>query len=566
MRPTPLHEDHCNNEGGDQLGTHAPSMPRDAQAGSDTPAPPSSSGSSIRRAFLAMTVLFSLNHGCTVSVLGLANARLGSVGVRQSGVLYASYTLSALFGASWIVDRLGSRSGLVLGTGLSSLYVTSFYLATAAKSAWPSLGWLVEAVALTGAAVGGLGSSVLWVSQGAYFSAASKLYSSAAGIPGEDVTSKFGGDFASLFLLLEVCLKLLSTSLIEAAGVGWRVIFGLYTVVSIVPVVFLSGIPDLDPKRRGYGAVLRSSSEVELAVELNNEGAGDDRRRRAGPRYGAVVRSSSGGEPAVELNNEGAGDVRRRRGGCLTDNKATASLNLLLSDPKMKYLALMPFLFGLSSSFSTSVINGEVVEDVLNDDDSAFVGLFTALTSLVAAAMSFVFGWLESRHESVHLGKGLAMSIGGLCYFSVAVQFLVYPTGSDWSVAGLAIIYTLLGISRATYEGTLRSVTADMYPDDGEGAFGNIILFGGSASTLGYVLSVTDVLRCEQVSRYCVEYSDGSIHNVLVMEVLVIVMSVLAIPSFWRAIWMFRSVQSVSEEGADDEGSVQMSVAPSSIV
>lgn len=517
MRPTPPREDRCNNEA----------------TGSDTPAPPPSSGSSIRRAFLFMTILFSVNHGCTVSVLGLANARLGSVGIRQSGVLYASYTLSALFGASWIVDRLGSRSGLVVGTGLSSLYVTSFYLATAAKSAWPSLGWLVEAVALTGAAVGGVGSSVLWVSQGAYFSAASKLYSSAVGMPGEDVTSKFGGDFASVFLLLEVCLKLLSTSLIEAAGVGWRVIFGLYTVVSIVPVVFLSGIADLDPKRRGYGAVVRSASEGELAVAINNEGAGDARRRRAG---------------------------------CLTDNKATASLNLLLSDPKMKYLVPMPFLFGLSSAFSTSVINGEVVEDVLKDDTSAFVGLLSAVTSLVAAATSFAFGWLESRHESVHLGKGLAMSIGGLCYFSVAVQFLSYPAGSDWSLPGLVIIYTLLGISRATYEGTLRSVTADMYPDDGEGAFGNIILFGGSASTLGYVLSVTDVLRCEQVSRYCVEYSDGSVHNVLVMEVLVIVMSVLAIPSFWRAIWMFRSSQSVSEEGSDDEGSVQMSVATSPVV
>ena len=223
MRPTHSLE-------GDQPGAQAPSRPDSARADcSDVPPapPPSRSGPSIRRAFLAMTVLFSVNHGCTVSVLGLANARLGSVGVRQSGVLYASCTLSALFGAPWVVDRLGSRSGLVLGTGLSSLYVTSFYLATAIKSNWPSLTWLVEAVALAGAAVGGVGSSVLWVSQGAYFSAASRLYSSASGLPGEDVTSKFGGEFASLFLLVEVCLKLLSTSMIEAAGVGWRVIFGL---------------------------------------------------------------------------------------------------------------------------------------------------------------------------------------------------------------------------------------------------------------------------------------------------------------------------------------------------
>ena len=85
---------------------------------------------SIRKNFLLMSLLFAINHGCTVSVLGLSNARLGSIGVWQSGILYGSYTASAFYGASYFVKKLGSRNGLVLGMGMSASYVTSFFLAT----------------------------------------------------------------------------------------------------------------------------------------------------------------------------------------------------------------------------------------------------------------------------------------------------------------------------------------------------------------------------------------------------------------------------------------------------
>ena len=74
----------------------------------------------VRRNFHLMSVLFAINHGCSVSVLGLANARLGVAGVWSSGTLYACYTLSALFGTSLVVERLGCRDGLALGMGMSA--------------------------------------------------------------------------------------------------------------------------------------------------------------------------------------------------------------------------------------------------------------------------------------------------------------------------------------------------------------------------------------------------------------------------------------------------------------
>ena len=91
--------------------------------------------------------------------------------------------------------------------------------------------------------------------------------------------------------------------------------------------------------------------------------------------------------------------------------------------------------------------------------------------------------------------------------------------------------------------GTIRSVFADLFPSNKEGAFGNIILFSGSASTLGYILSVTSALSCDEASRYCLEYTDGSSHNVLFMELLIVATAVVAIPSFMKAIRMHRHEQ-----------------------
>ena len=460
------------------------------------------SSKEIRSNFIRMSALFAINHGCTVSVLGLSNARLGSVGVWQSGVLYASYTLAALFGASYFVKRLGSRNGLVLGMGMSASYVTSFFLATLLVGNDDRLVWMQSAVAIGGAIVGGVGSSILWVSQGSYFTIASQTFASEEGEVVEDVTGKFGGNFAFIFLVFEVISRLLSTFLIETAGLSWKVIFGLYSLLSIIPVFCMLGVIDVE------------------------------RRCRNSNRYRTLHQT----EDAEESEED---ETRI--------HKATAALDLLKKDPKMKYLSPINILFGLSTSFSMSVINGEVIQKVLSDPNSTYVGLYTAITSSVAAVASLLFGILESSHNQLHCGKGLVLTIGASSYLIIAVQFLIFPDGDDWNRVTLLSIYTLLGVGRATYEGTLRAAFADFFPNDKEGAFGNIIFFSGMASTVGYVLSVTGALHCEDVSRYCMEYSDGSIHNVLFMELVIVFTALVAIPAFWRAVWMFRRERNLQE-------------------
>ncbi|KAL3765244.1 hypothetical protein ACHAW5_010863 [Stephanodiscus triporus] len=192
----------------------------------------------------------------------------------------------------------------------------------------------------------------------------------------------------------------------------------------------------------------------------------------------------------------------------------------------------------MSTSFASSILNGEVIQRVLSDPNSTYVGLYTAVTSLVAAGSSLIFGWMQTSRGRFRCGKGDALTIGASSYLTISLLFLFLL---DWDRMTLLFIYTLLGIGRATYEGTLRAVFADFFPNDKEGAFGNVILFTGTSSTVGYVLSVTGALECDRVGRYCLEYSDGSMHNVLVMEWVIIVTAIVAIPSFWRAAWLFRN-------------------------
>eukprot|EP00579_Thalassiosira_antarctica_P012488 CAMPEP_0201921886 /NCGR_PEP_ID=MMETSP0903-20130614/10089_1 /ASSEMBLY_ACC=CAM_ASM_000552 /TAXON_ID=420261 /ORGANISM="Thalassiosira antarctica, Strain CCMP982" /LENGTH=325 /DNA_ID=CAMNT_0048458921 /DNA_START=165 /DNA_END=1138 /DNA_ORIENTATION=+ len=282
----------------------------------------SSASRKIRTNFLQMSALFATNHGCTVSCLGLANARLGSIGVWQSGTLYASYTAAALFGASYFVKKFGSRNGLALGMGMSAAYVTSFFLASMVVEMNEEMVWLQDVVAIAGAVVGGVGSSILWVSQGTYFSCASELFASKVEEEGVmvllgDVTSRFGGNFACVFLSFEVVLRLSSTLLIETAGLSWQVIFGLYTLLSILPVFFIMGVMDVE----GY----QQQHQYNNLLQTEDDDGSDN-------------------EDRLEDEHKTS-----------PSHKAAAAIDLLRKDPIAKYLSPVNILVGLSTAFSASV-------------------------------------------------------------------------------------------------------------------------------------------------------------------------------------------------------------------
>mmetsp|Transcript_7029 Transcript_7029/g.11117 ORF Transcript_7029/g.11117 Transcript_7029/m.11117 type:complete len:478 (+) Transcript_7029:85-1518(+) len=204
--------------------------------------------------------------------------------------------------------------------------------------------------------------------------------------------------------------------------------------------------------------------------------------------------------------------------------QATATIQLLVKDPKMKYMVGMNAIFGFAVAFMNSYINGEVLAVVLKDTESRFVGILSSWTALTAALVSLMTSFSSKR--------GVIL-IGGILSFSlVALSFLVFPDSATWNIWGLVIIYTLQGFGRATFESALKATFASYFAGNSTGAFGNIILQNGLASAIGYILTFR--LLCDQPSRYCVRYSDGTLHDVLTFELLICITGVVAILGYWR--------------------------------
>jgi hypothetical protein len=284
----------------------------------------------ILRNFFVMSVLFSGNHGTVVSCVSLATARLGSVGALQVGVMYLSYTLSALLGASYVVRRLGSRNAMIFGMTLYSSYVACFVLATSSLEieraiALTESGIRIRSTAAIAAILGGLGAGFLWVAQGTYFAQAAKLHANALSQDISDSTSYMAGIFGFVMLSMEAFLRALSSLLIYF--MDWKAIFTTYTAIAMVTTVAM------------------------LLVQ----------------NY-----------PKVEEPN--------------TPNtflyKITAAIRLIVKDNKMIYLVGLNAIFGFGGAFMNSYVNGEVLSLALQDFDSHYVGILTSWTALIACLLS----------------------------------------------------------------------------------------------------------------------------------------------------------------------------------
>lgn len=391
------------------------------------------------RNFILMALLFSANHGCVVSCLALASARLGAAGAWQSGILYIAYAASSLLGATYAVKTLGARNALMLGMGSYCFYVGCFYVATLLGDDRDDLR---VAAAYLGAAIGGVGAGFLWTAQGTYFGLASQEYSSLLRTPVEESNAKLAGYFAFWYLFEELVMRMLSSVLLEFGIASWGTIFGIYTLVAVGSTLAMPCVHDY-PKTEGEG-----------------EGEGDD--------------------------DSSAAFLR----------KATVAAKLLRDDPKMKHMIGLNAVFGFVAAFLNSYVNGQVLPVALDDPDSKYVGILTSTVSVVAAAMSLVFGKLGSSRSGSSGGSnnGFILILGALCFGGVVLPFVVQPDAGHYGWASLLVVYSLHGTGRATFEGALRSTFADYFSYEKEGAFANIILQNGIASGIGYI--------CAYVSLY----------------------------------------------------------------
>jgi MFS family permease len=366
--------------------------------------------------FVLMAVLFSANHGCTVACLALATAQLGSVGAWQSGILYLTYTGSAVMGATLVVKQLGARNALVTGMALYCLYVACFWFSTISP---PQDN---PTAVLLGAAIGGIGGGFLWTAQGTYFSHAAQAYCTTDAETSseensvlllEDATSFLAGIFAFVYLAEEVILKLLSTLLVQVWHLSWEAVFATYTLIAV-------------------------SSSVGMLFLVHN--------------YQHDENHSDEASSSSITNMQHTETVWY---------KATVAWQLLKGgDPKMIHMVGLNAVFGFTGAFVNSFVNGQVVAQS-QLGSSSYVGMLTAITAAVAAIMSLVFGRVSQR-----IGKGPVLISGALCFFLVGFLFLVHPTLQTWGWPSLLTVYCLQGIGRSTFEGTLKALFADYFPQE----------------------------------------------------------------------------------------------------
>ena len=342
----------------------------------------------------------------------------------------------------------------------------------------------VHDFAVLGALVGGIGGALAWTAQGSYFGQASRDYALIQNIKSDDATSFLAGVFAFIYLIEEVACKLLSWTLLQSKHSQWTTVFGIYTIVAV-------------------------TSTLCMAIVHNYPSLHDPAHESIG-------------------------------------YKMTAAWQLLRYDPKVKHLIGLNAVFGFAYPFVNSYVNGEVVHRVIPHDWNLHdVGLFSAISSAVAALSSLTFGSI-----SPWIGKGPILLGGAMSFASVALLFLVRPNLDHWGWTMLSAVYCFQGVGRATIEGALRATFADFFPMEVEGAFANIILQNGIFTSLGFLLSFS--VTCSHPGPYCVEYKEGGLHNVLVLELAIIVSAAVAILGYWKASLLFR-VEQVDRPSDNEE-------------
>ncbi|KAK3268319.1 hypothetical protein CYMTET_23170 [Cymbomonas tetramitiformis] len=394
----------------------------------DVQVAPKLSRSAIRKNVLLMSMCFSLNHACVTTVIGLASSELGdTLGGVSVGVLYLMYTLTAMVGATGIVEKVGTKRALVTGAWAYCFYVGSFLLAIL----WESGEW---GFCMAGSLLGGTAAGWLWTAQGAYFSVAVELHvdatqrgettellsKNAAEIAEEKtkVSAQLAGLFSMCYLGCEVGVKILSFGVLLAPG-GSTFLFVVLTIIACVSSCGLSYIVQLEPKT-----------------------------------------SVEGGKPAW--------------------HSAFGALELLFTDRKMILLYPAEMAYGFFIAFVNYYAASKILDEYLSE---ASIPLLGSLISLVAAAVSMPFS-----SAAITYGKAPLM-VGGL--LALLLDMIVFTFLSDHTLGNWAILvpmYTVYGLARAVFEGQNKAILQDFFPQQGAAWSANFILSSGIAGGLGFIL------------------------------------------------------------------------------
>ena len=194
------------------------------------------------QSFTVFSFLFSANPCAALACLSLATARLGKIGAFSSVILYLTYTLSSVMGATYIVKELGGRNAMMVGMSMYCFYVGCFWVA----ASFPDIAAIS---AVSGAFIGGIGAGITWTAQGSYFSSASEDHALNMGCKWSECTASLSGTFAFAYLIEETILHVSSYFLLQW-GVPWTTIFAIYSIIAILSTISMLFVKDYPPSRK----------------------------------------------------------------------------------------------------------------------------------------------------------------------------------------------------------------------------------------------------------------------------------------------------------------------------
>jgi len=171
-----------------------------------------------RKNFLLMSLAFGVCQATVTTPVGFATSVLDpKVGQIGTGIFMLCSMLSSLLLGAPVVTALGSKTSLLIGMSLSTVYAFCFSVATL-QVPGSNYQWIIY---LLGSISMGAGSGILWTAQGTFFGDSSTLVADQEGSPKDSVTASLGGRFAAVLLATEIVMKL-GVSLSQGSLLQWK--------------------------------------------------------------------------------------------------------------------------------------------------------------------------------------------------------------------------------------------------------------------------------------------------------------------------------------------------------
>jgi hypothetical protein len=425
--------------------------------------------------FILFAMCFSLSLGTVTASIPLATSQFGdSLGSYSLGTLYSLYTVAAMFLSVPLLSALGTKAALVVGQVLYAVYVGSYLLGREIHDS--ETRWIVV---LFGAAIGGVAAGIVWPAQQGYFTKCAATHAghlTPAGSTRDEVlamkkksTAKFSSVFATVYLGIEVLMKMLSSFIqLWTCSKHWHGDF-------LTGRCGVKGEPEPSEKDKGqiivfslYLGLSITASLLMLVVPMpkTEEEKEEEETAQAPPSW-------------IE--------------------KSKDAVALMGRNPKILLMSGVNMAFGGTAAYLNSYVTGTVIKQGLGDDK---VGYFVSIIPLLATIESIPFGklqeWIGTKVPLIIFGM---ICFGGFAFAFAVVDDPVEDLGK-WAV--LPALFCVFGTGRAVWEGPNKAVTADFFSGkDAQPAGANVVFQNGLTSAVAFYVYPSLSSRVKSIVCVC---------------------------------------------------------------